>query len=469
MSWRELQQLVSQLQQFMQAQGISVGDRVAAIMPNMPETIAAMLAASSIGAIFSSCSPDFGERGICDRFQQIEPKLLIACDGYYYNGKIIDISSKISAILPQLPSVNNLIIVDYIGSSATQVKTLPHSFSLESIIKNTAATAVSFTPLPFNHPLFIMYSSGTTGMPKCIVHGAGGTLLQHIKEHRLHCDLRAADKFFYFSTCGWMMWNWLVSGLATGATLLLYDGSPFAPSEHILFDYADAEGMTIFGTSAKYIDSVKKTNWYPQSTHNLQNLRLILSTGSPLSSESFDFCYQHIKNNIQLSSISGGTDIISCFVGGDPTKPVYRGEIQTAGLGMAVDIYNEEGKPVPIGEKGELVCTKPFPSMPIQFWNDPAGEKYHATYFSRFPNIWCHGDFAERTAHGGYIIHGRSDATLNPGGVRIGTAEIYAQVEQIPEVLESLCIGKNLKAMSESSYLYVCATAYICQTILSPK
>jgi acetoacetyl-CoA synthetase len=439
MSWRELNELVSVLQQFLRANDIKAGDRVAAMMPNMPETIASMLACASIGAIFSSCSPDFGERGVLDRFAQIEPKIFIVCDGVWYNGKRIALGERLNGIIKNLPTLKRVLIVPYIYERMN----LPNAVALPEVLSSYKAKAVEYNMLPFAHPLYILFSSGTTGMPKCIVHSAGGTLLQHLKEHRLHCNLRAGERFFYFTTCGWMMWNWLASGLASEATLLLYDGSPFYPNERILFDYADAEKMTAFGTSAKYIDGVKKSGWEPKTTHDLSSLKLIASTGSPLAAESFDFVYRSIKSDLHLASISGGTDIVSCFVGGDPTKPVYRGEIQAPGLGMAVDIYDENGAPADIGVKGELVCTKPFPCMPIGFWNDPAGEKYGKAYFERFPGIWCHGDFAEWTEHGGIIIHGRSDATLKPGGVRIGTAEIYAQVEQIPEVLESLCVGQE--------------------------
>jgi acetoacetyl-CoA synthetase len=319
---------------------------------------------------------------------------------------------------------------------------MPRATTLEAFVKPFAAKALAFTRLPFNHPVYILFSSGTTGVPKCIVHGAGGTLLQHLKEHRLHCDLREDDKLFYFTTLGWMMWNWLVTGLATGTTLVLWDGSPFAPRPEALFDYAQEEGITIFGTSAKYIDACKKAGLAPARTHDLSALKVMTSTGSPLAAESFDYVYSDIKQDLHLASISGGTDIVSCFVLGDPTSPVWRGEIQAPGLGLAMDVWSDDGKPI-IAEKGELVCTKAFPSMPVMFWNDPEGKKYRAAYFERFDNVWCHGDFAEWTKHGGLIIHGRSDATLNPGGVRIGTAEIYAQVEQIPEVLEAIAIGQD--------------------------
>jgi acetoacetyl-CoA synthetase len=437
-----LNALVSRLQQAMRAQGIGVGDRVAAMLPNMPEATAGMLAASSLGATFSSCSPDFGERGVLDRFGQIDPKLLLACDGYWYNGKPIEVAEKLKAIAAQLPSAQKAVIVPYLDRAEEVAATVPRGESLDTYLRAFEPQPLSFERVPFDHPLYILFSSGTTGAPKCIVHGVGGTLLQHLKEHQLHCSLKEGDRLFYFTTCGWMMWNWLVSGLATGATLLLYDGSPFHPSGNVLFDYADAEDMTIFGTSAKFIDAVKKAGLRPRNTHDLSSVRMMTSTGSPLAAENFDFVYDAIKPDIHLASISGGTDIVSCFVLGVPNKPVWRGEIQGPGLGMAVDVFDADGRPVR-GEKGELVCTVPFASMPVMFWNDRDGAKYRSAYFERFPGVWAHGDFAEWTEHGGIIIHGRSDATLNPGGVRIGTAEIYAQVEAMPEVLEALAIGQD--------------------------
>jgi acetoacetyl-CoA synthetase len=441
MTWRELHAAVSKLQQALARAGLKAGDRVCAVMPNMPESIIALLAVSSLGAIWSSCSPDFGERGILDRFGQIEPKILISCDGYFYNGKTHMMGDKLEGVLAHLRSVERAIIVNYVGEAKAVAKVLPKAMTYEAFTAAERAVPVTFAPVPFDHPLYILYSSGTTGIPKCIVHGTGGILLKHATELILQTDLKETDRLFYFSTCGWMMWNWLVSGLMTGATLLLYDGSPFYPNERTLFDYADQEGMTIFGTSAKFIDAVKKTGWRPKDTHSLKTVRTMLSTGSPLAPESFDFVYDAIKSDIHLASISGGTDICGCFVAGNPLSPVWRGEIQGPVLGMAVDVYNDEG--VSSAGKGELVCTRPFPSMPVMFWNDPSGRKYRAAYFERFDNIWCHGDFAEWTEHGGIIIHGRSDATLNPGGVRIGTAEIYAQVEQIPEVIEALAIGQD--------------------------
>ena len=439
-SWDQLHSKVSKLQQAFRAMGIGKGDRISAMMPNMPETVAGALAASSIGAIWSSCSPDFGEQGVLDRFGQIAPKLFITCDAYWYNGKLQDVSDKVRAIAPKLDCPT--MVVHYAGDAEELAESLPQGQTFDAAIRPFTALPVTFEPLPFNHPLYILFSSGTTGAPKCIVHSAGGTLLQHLKEQRFHCELSAGDKLFYFTTCGWMMWNWLVSGLASGATLCLFDGSPFAPNGNVLWDYAVQEAFAIFGTSAKYIDAIRKGGIEPLKTHDLSKLRMIASTGSPLSPEGFSFIYESVKPDVHLASISGGTDIVSCFVLGNPIKPVWRGEIQGPGLGLAVDVWDDSGSPLR-GEKGELVCTKAFPSMPIGFWNDTGGAKYRAAYFERFNNIWCQGDFAEWTENGGLVIHGRSDATLNPGGVRIGTAEIYNQVEQLDEVLEAVCIGQD--------------------------
>jgi len=439
----DLYRRVARLAAAMREDGIVAGDRIAAYMPNMPETIITMLAAASIGAIFTSASPDFGVQGVLDRFGQVEPKLLFTVDGYYYNGKTIDLLDKVAAIVEQLPSLKRTVVARYVRGEGHDLSKIRDGVMLRSYVdEHRIVVDIDFEQLPFDHPLYIMYSSGTTGVPKCIVHGAGGALLQHLKEHRLQCDVKPGDKLFYFTTCGWMMWNWLATGLASGATLMLYDGSPFVGRGNILFDYAVAEGMTHFGTSAKFIDAIAKIELKPRETHDLKKLRAVMSTGSPLVPEGFDYVYASIKDDVQLASISGGTDIISCFVGGNAIGPVYRGEIQCAGLGMATDVVDENGQPI-VGEKGELVCSKSFPVMPIGFWNDADGAKYRAAYFERFPGIWCHGDFAERTTHGGFIIYGRSDATLNPGGVRIGTAEIYRQVEKLPEVVEALVIGQE--------------------------
>ncbi len=441
LSRAELYAEVARFQRFLVDAGVGEGDRVAGYLPNLPETLIAMLAATSLGAIWSSASPDFGVQGVLDRFGQIEPKVLVCVDGYWYNGKPVDCLEKNAEVVARMPSLLRTVVVPYLDPAAG-VGSVANAVSWRDLPTVAADAEVRITRVAFDHPLFIMFSSGTTGVPKCIVHCHGGALLQHLKEHQLHSDVRPGDRLFYFTTCGWMMWNWLVSGLACGATLLLYDGSPFAAKGTVLFDYAAAEKMTHFGTSAKFIDAAAKLGLTPGKTHDLAALRAMFSTGSPLSPEGFDWVYREIKQDILLASISGGTDIISCFVLGNPVLPVYRGEIQCRGLGMAVDVFDDAGKPVR-SEKGELVCTKPFPVMPVGFWNDPDGAKYRAAYFERFANIWCHGDFSELTAHDGMIIYGRSDATLNPGGVRIGTAEIYRQVEQLPEILESLVIGQD--------------------------
>ena len=438
----ELHAQVSMMAQALRQAGVQTGDRVAAYLPNMPEAIIAMLASSSIGAIFSSCSPDFGLRGVLDRFGQIEPKVLFIADGYFYNGKWFDSLDTGRQLLEQLPSVSQVVVAHYSGKDEGKAESIPAAKSWQGMIRSLAAQDIEFEQLPFDHPLYIMYSSGTTGAPKCIVHGAGGTLLQHLKEHRLHVDIREGDRFFYFTTCGWMMWNWLATGLASGAELLLYDGSPFHPDGNTLFDFAQRSGMNIFGTSAKFIDALGKAGLEPGKNHDLSALRTMLSTGSPLAPEGFDYVYQHIKQDLCLSSIAGGTDIVSCFALGNPILPVWRGELQCRGLGMKVEVFNEDGHPV-TEQRGELVCSAPFPSMPVGFWNDPDGSRYHAAYFEHFPNVWYHGDFVELTKHHGMIFYGRSDATLNPGGVRIGTAEIYRQVEQVDEVLESLVIGQD--------------------------
>ena len=439
LSHKNLHALVSRIAQALSDAGVKKGDRVAGYLPNIPEATAALLATASLGAVWSSCSPDFGVQGVLDRFGQIEPKVLFCADGYLYNGREFDSQEKASQVLEHLPSVEECVVVDYLGAPAKA------GTSLYDFLEPFDAGEIDFERVEFNHPLYILYSSGTTGVPKCIVHGTGGALLQHLKEHRLHTDVKPADRLFYFTTLGWMMWNWLVSGLASEATLLLYDGSPFIQRGRVLFDFAEAEGMTHFGTSAKFVDALAKTGLKPKDTHRLDRLRAVLSTGSPLAPEGFDYIYENVKSDVCLSSISGGTDIVSCFVLGNPMGSVWRGEIQAKGLGMAVEVFDESGKPVK-GEKGELVCTKPFPAMPIGFWNDPDGAKYRAAYFEKYPNVWRHGDWCEETEHGGLVIYGRSDAVLNPGGVRIGTAEIYRQVEQIDEVMEALVIGQEWEA-----------------------
>ena len=432
---------VSRVQQALQAVGVTKGDRVCGYMPNMPETIIYMLATTALGAIWSSASPDFGVQGVVDRFGQIEARLMVTVDGYFYNGKTHDIRDKVKAVAERMPTLEAVVVVPY-TQDAADLSGIAKAIAHDEFVAGHTAGDVEFTPLPFDHPLFIMFSSGTTGVPKCIVHGHGGTLLQQLKEHVLNSDVKAGDRVFYFTTCGWMMWNWLVAGLAAEATLLLFDGSPFYPTGNVLFDYADAEKMTFFGTSAKWIDSVKKAGLMPKDTHSLATVRSIASTGSPLSPESFEFVYEGIKADVQLASISGGTDIVSCFMLGSPIDPVYRGEIQKRGLGMAVQVFNDEGKPVK-GQKGELVCVKAFPATPIGFWNDPDGAKFHAAYFEQWPGVWTHGDWIELTDTNGIVVYGRSDATLNPGGVRIGTAEIYRQVEQLPEVVEALVVGQD--------------------------
>ncbi len=443
LSFAALYDLVSRWAQALKEAGVGEGDRVAACMPNMPETIIAMLATTSLGAIWSSASPDFGVQGLVDRFGQIEPTVFIAVDGYYYNGKTLSCLDKIRDVQPQLKNLRKTVIVGFTNENPADAMPA-QSVTADDFIAPYAAQEIAFNRVPFNQPLLIMFSSGTTGIPKCIVHGHGGTLLQHLKEHRLQCDIRRNDRVFYFTTCGWMMWNWLASALASEATLLLYDGSPFYPDGHILWDYTATHGCTLFGTAAKYIDALKAHKMKIGQHHDLSTVRTIASTGSPLVHESFDYVYGHIKQDVHLASISGGTDIVSCFVLGNVMSPVWRGEIQGAGLGMAIAVFDEQGAPVPPGAgAGELVCTKPFPCMPVMFWNDEGGRKYHDAYFGRFDNIWCHGDWIERTVHGGFIIHGRSDATLNPGGVRIGTAEIYRQVEQFDDVLESIAVGQS--------------------------
>ncbi len=440
-TFAELATRVAQTTAALRDAGVGVGDRVAGYLPNIPDAVIVMLAAASIGAIWSSCSPDFGTKGVLDRFRQIEPTVLVVADGYCYAGKRIDCLSRVRDIVPGIPSLKAVWVVPYLDENPS-FEDIPLAERIDRVQQRYARhTVPTFTRLPFDHPIYILYSSGTTGLPKCMVHGAGGTLLQHWKELALHTDLHANDVLFYFTTCGWMMWNWLVSGLALGATIVLYDGAPLAPDPRILWRMAHDERINVFGTSAKYLAVLEKEGIEPHAQFDLSALRAVLSTGSPLAAHSYDFVYRAIGHDIRLASISGGTDIVSCFALGDPMGAVYRGELQMRGLGMAVEVFDESGHPVPGGGgAGELVCTRPFPSMPVSFWNDINGAAYHAAYFAYFPGVWRHGDWAEITAHDGLIIHGRSDATLNPGGVRIGTAEIYRQVELAPEVLESIVV-----------------------------
>ena len=439
LSFDELRSGVAGIAAGLRAAGVTAGDRVCGYLPNCPEAIIAMLAATSIGAIWTSCSPDFGANGVVDRFGQIEPKILFTANGYDYNGKRIDCRTTIADVVARMPSIERTVVVEFVES-------MQSLSMLENAVRwrdfYLSGHELDFESVAFDHPLFIMYSSGTTGVPKCIVHGHGGTLLQHMKEHVLHCDLKVDDRLFYFTTCGWMMWNWLASALAAGTTVVLYDGSPFFGDGDGLWKLADREQLTVFGTSAKYLSALEKAGIRPKERFRLSALRAILSTGSPLAPESFDFVYDAIGSDLQLASIAGGTDIISCFAIGNPVLPVRRGELQCRGLGMAVEIFDDNGRAV-TEERGELVCTKPFPSAPVGFWNDPGDARYRAAYFERFPGIWAHGDFAELRHSGGLVIHGRSDAVLNPGGVRIGTAEIYRQVEKLDEVIESLAIGQN--------------------------
>ncbi|WP_438996016.1 acetoacetate--CoA ligase [Candidatus Puniceispirillum sp.] len=436
---RELYNNVMSVAGWLQQAGVEKGDRVAAYAPNVPETIIMMLASATIGAVFSSCSPDFGLDGVRDRFGQIEPKILLACDGYHYAGKQIDRLPIIKDLVAAVPSVNKILIIPYLNETP-DLSGLANATLFAEALSTTPVSG--FTQIAFNDPLYILYSSGTTGAPKCIVHGTGGTMLQHIKEHRLHSNVKAGDNVFYFTTCGWMMWNWLVSALMMKAKIVLYEGNPFFPGPERLWQIAETEKLSLFGTSAKYIDAVSNAGYHPKQSVDLGALRSLLSTGSPLSSDGFDFVYQSIKDDVQLCSISGGTDIVSCFVLGAPSQPVYAGEIQTRGLGMAVDVLDNDGMSVR-GKQGELCCCAPFPSMPVMFWNDPDGSKYKAAYFEHFPGVWRHGDWATLNERGGIVIHGRSDATLNPGGVRIGTAEIYRQVESFSEIIEALVIGQN--------------------------
>ena len=444
LTYNELYAEVTRVAAALHAHGVGIGDRVAGFMPNMPEAVIAMLATASLGAMWSSCSPDFGVAGVFDRFGQIEPRVLFCADGYTYAGKEIDSLDRVRDIMQRIPTIERVVVVPYLRDEP-DATSVPKAQSWEQFTAEQGATPrdLQFTRLPFDHPLYIMYSSGTTGLPKCMVHGAGGTLIQHQKEHVLHCDLVRDDRLFYFTTCGWMMWNWLVSALAVGVTVVLYDGAPLLRRRSPLWEMAEAERVTVFGTSAKFLALAEKEGLRPCAAYDLSAVHSILSTGSPLSANSFDYVYEQVKPDVRLSSISGGTDLISCFALGKPIAPVWRGEIQTRGLGMKVEIYDEQGHSV-VEKQGELVCTAPFPSMPVSFWNDPSGEKYRSAYFDSYPNVWRHGDWAEITRHGGVVIYGRSDATLNPSGVRIGTAEIYRQVEQLPEVIESLVIGQQI-------------------------
>ncbi len=446
LTFAELADAVARFALFLRGRDVRVGDRVAGFVPNVPEAMVAMLATASIGAIWSSCSPDFGPLGVLDRFGQIAPKVLVIADGYRYGGSNFDSISRVREFLPSLPSIEQVVVVPNSahGNAVGELIDLGNALWWgDALDSGSQTTPLHFERLAFDHPLYIMYSSGTTGLPKCIVHGAGGTLLQHMKELVLHTDLTRDDRILYFTTCGWMMWNWLVSSLAVGSTVVLYDGAPVLRGRPIMWDIVAEERVSVFGTSAKWLALTEKEGAVPRETHDLSHLRAILSTGSPLAANSFEYVYRAVKPDVRLSSISGGTDIISCFALGDPTLPVYRGELQTRGFGMRVEVWNESGEPV-VGEPGELVCTAPFPSMPVAFWNDPDGARYRAAYFEKWPGVWSHGDWVELTAHGGLVIYGRSDATLNPGGVRIGTAEIYRQVEHMPEVLESVVIGQTV-------------------------
>lgn len=441
LSFKDLYNQVSVVAQSLKALGVCAGDRVAGWLPTVPEAVIAMLATTSLGAIWSSCSSDFGVQGVLDRFGQIEPKVLFAANGYTYNGKNLDCMDRLEEIVAKLPSLQRVVVIPLLANHSTSTN-IPSKTEWHIEIAKYKPAPIDFVQLPFDHPIYIMFTSGTTGKPKCLVHGAGGTLLKHVTEHSLHFDIKRDDRVYYYTSIGWAMWNWLVTVLAWGATMVTYDGSPLYPTSSIQFDIADAENATLFGTSARFIDSIRKEGAVPKATHQLTNVRTIVSTGSPLVAENYEYVYSKIKSDVFLSSFSGGTDIVGGFVGGDPTSPIWPGEMQAPFLGMAVDVFDGDGRPIR-GEKGELVCKTSFPSMPVFFWKDETREKYRLAYFSRFDNIWCQGDFAEITEHGGIIIYGRSDAVLNPGGVRLGTAEIYQQVEKLSEIRESVVVGQD--------------------------